>query len=66
MPLQFRASIALPPHEAGGFDHADVHTLSGRVFVAHTALGQVEIIDGVQRLYIFLPRSGRAAVYEQV
>ena len=46
MTLELRGSIDLPPHEKGGFDHADVHPLSGRVFVAHTALGQVEIIDG--------------------
>ena len=48
MPLQFRQSIDLPPHETGGFDHADVHTPSGHVFLAHTALGQVEMSDGVQ------------------
>jgi len=39
-------SIALPPHPAGGFDHGDVHLHSGRVFVAHTATGTVEVIDG--------------------
>jgi len=41
MTLQFRQAIDLPPHETGGFDHADVHRPSGRVFLAHTALGQV-------------------------
>jgi DNA-binding beta-propeller fold protein YncE len=46
MTLELRGDIALPPHETGGFDHADVHPPSGRVFVAHTALGQVEILDG--------------------
>jgi len=38
--------VSLPPHESGGFDHADVHLESGRVYVAHTATGSVEIIDG--------------------
>jgi DNA-binding beta-propeller fold protein YncE len=46
MSLQLRHTIDVPPHEAGGFDHADVHPASGRVFVAHTAFGQVEILDG--------------------
>lgn len=36
----------LPPHSSGGFDHGDVHLQTGRVFVAHTALGTVDIIDG--------------------
>jgi DNA-binding beta-propeller fold protein YncE len=48
MPLRFLQFIDSPPHQAGGFDHADVHLPSGRVFLAHTALGQVEIIDGIQ------------------
>jgi len=52
MPLQFHHTTDLPPHETGGFDHADVHRPSGRVFVAHTALGQVDIIDGVQGMYV--------------
>jgi len=38
--------VDLPPHEPGGFDHADVHIESSRVYVAHTATGSVEIIDG--------------------
>ena len=44
--LQIRRTIDVPPHQAGGFDHGDVHSASGRVFVAHTAFGQVEILDG--------------------
>src|SRR5579859_2475712 len=46
MTLQIRQTIDIPPRQAGGFDHADVHPASGRVFVAHTAFGQVEILDG--------------------
>lgn len=52
MPLQLRHTINLPPHETGGFDHAAVHQPSGRVFLAHTALGQVDLIDGVEGRYV--------------
>ena len=38
-------SIGLPPHPSGGFDHGDVHLATGRVFVAHTAVGTIEVID---------------------
>jgi DNA-binding beta-propeller fold protein YncE len=38
--------IPLPEHASGGFDHADVYAGTGRVFVAHTANGTVEVIDG--------------------
>jgi hypothetical protein len=29
--------MPLPEHVSSGFDHADVHGTTGRVFVAHTA-----------------------------
>ena len=44
--LLFSQHASLPPHQSGGFDHADVHLESGRVYVAHTATGTVEVIDG--------------------
>jgi len=44
--LTFSDYVNLPRHQTGGFDHADVHLESGRVYVAHTSLGTVEIIDG--------------------
>ncbi len=44
--LKHLSYVALPHHPAGGFDHADVHLKTGRVFVAHTANGTVEVIDG--------------------
>jgi len=44
--LTLRGFIDLPPHARGGFDHGDVELSSGRVFVAHTANGTVEVIDG--------------------
>jgi len=46
MTLTLRGSVRLPPHADGGFDHGDVHIPTGRVFVAHTANGTVEVIDG--------------------
>jgi DNA-binding beta-propeller fold protein YncE len=46
MTLVFKDNVQLPMHSAGGFDHGDVHPSSGRVFVAHTANGTVDVIDG--------------------
>ena len=46
-PLQRLGQIELPAHQKpGGFDHADVHPATGRVFVAHTANDALDIIDG--------------------
>jgi DNA-binding beta-propeller fold protein YncE len=47
MTLHLHGQIELPKHAAGGFDHGDVDWASGRVFVAHTANGTVEVLDGV-------------------
>ena len=45
-PLQRLGQIELPAHQKpGGFDHADVHPATGRVFVAHTANDALHIID---------------------
>src|SRR3989441_3968964 len=44
--LALRQYISLPPHPEGDFDHGDVYLESGRVFVANTAAGTVEVIDG--------------------
>ena len=44
--LTLRQSIPLPPHPAGDYDHGDVYPPTGRVFVANTAAGTVEVIDG--------------------
>lgn len=51
MTLTLIRSIELPRHPAGGFDHGDVHLPTGRVFVAHTAVGTVEVIDGERGLH---------------
>ena len=44
--LALRQYIPLPPHPEGDYDHGDVYLESGRVFVANTAAGTVEVIDG--------------------
>src|SRR5215472_5717455 len=44
--LALRQYIPLPPHPTGDFDHGDVYLQNGRVFVANTAAGTVEVIDG--------------------
>jgi DNA-binding beta-propeller fold protein YncE len=44
--LAWCGSINLPPRPAGKFDHGDVYLPTGRVFVANTAAGTVEVIDG--------------------
>jgi DNA-binding beta-propeller fold protein YncE len=51
MTLALHGHIDLPPHVAGGFDHGDVHLASGRVFIAHTANGTVDIVDGERLAY---------------
>jgi DNA-binding beta-propeller fold protein YncE len=37
--------VDLPPFRASSFDHGDVHLATGRIFVAHTGAGTVEVID---------------------
>ena len=45
--------INLPEHRgAGGFDHADVHSLSDRLYVAHTGNDALDVIDCAQDRYI--------------
>jgi DNA-binding beta-propeller fold protein YncE len=52
-PLKALGEIELPDHRSsGGFDHADVHPGTGRVFVAHTANDSLDIIDGANDRYI--------------
>ncbi len=46
-----RGVIDFPRHAQGGFDHGDVHLSSGRVYVAHTATGSIEVIDGDRCLH---------------
>ena len=52
MALALCGYVELPRHTSGGFDHGDVDHASGRVFVAHTANGTVEVIDGVNQIHL--------------
>ena len=45
--------IDLPEHRgAGGFDHADVHSPSDRLYVAHTSNDELDVIDSARDRYI--------------
>lgn len=45
--------IDLPEHrETGGFDHADIHLPSDRLYVAHTSNDAIDIIDSARDKYI--------------
>src|SRR5947209_7123510 len=44
--LVLHHSIDLPPHPEGDFDHGDVSLSNGYVFIANTAAGSVEVVDG--------------------
>jgi DNA-binding beta-propeller fold protein YncE len=46
--LILRHSLDLPPHPQGDFDHGDVYLATGQVFIANTAAGSVEVVDGAQ------------------
>jgi len=50
--LALRQYIPLPPHPSGDFDHGDVYLQSGRVFIANTAAGTVEVVDGENLHYL--------------
>lgn len=47
--------VDVPPHAPTDFDHGDVHRRSGRVFIAHTAPGRVEVIDAEGRVLASIP-----------
>lgn len=44
--------VPLPPHADGGYDHADIHLQSGKVYIAHTGNGSVEVVDGERMRHI--------------
>ena len=44
--LTARGYIPIPPHTPGAFDHADVYHASGRVYVANSSAGTVDVLDG--------------------
>lgn len=46
MTMKHAGYIALPEHRGeGGFDHADIHVPSSRLYVAHTGNDAVDVID---------------------
>jgi DNA-binding beta-propeller fold protein YncE len=47
--LTVQGTIPIPPYAASEFDHGDVEWDSGRVFIAHTQAGTVEVVDAIQR-----------------
>ena len=53
MSLRQLGFIDLPAHvKDGGFDHAAVHTATGRVYVAHTANDAIDVIDLEARKHV--------------
>jgi DNA-binding beta-propeller fold protein YncE len=50
--LTERGGIPLPPQRPSEFDHGDVYRPTGRVFVAHTRAGTVEVLDGPERRHV--------------
>lgn len=47
--LTLEGAIRIPPYAPDApsdFDHGDVHLASGRIFVAHTRAGTIEVLDG--------------------
>jgi DNA-binding beta-propeller fold protein YncE len=53
MALRLLGHIELPPHRSdGGFDHADIHSPTDRIYVAHTSNDSVDVIDCARDLYM--------------
>ena len=53
MALTHHTDIDLPAHRGpGGFDHAAVHRVSARLYVAHTANDAIEVIDCTTDQYL--------------
>jgi DNA-binding beta-propeller fold protein YncE len=50
--LSLRHYVDLSPQTPSEFDHGDVHLASGRVFVAHTAAGTIEVLDGGRATHV--------------
>ena len=53
MPLRLLGHIELPINRSGGgFDHADIHAPTDRLYVAHTANDAIDVIDIARDEYI--------------
>jgi DNA-binding beta-propeller fold protein YncE len=54
MSLEFLHVIPLPENvKPGGFDHAAIHRLSGRLYVAHTINDALDVIDCTSDQYLY-------------
>src|SRR5262245_16607417 len=53
MALRLLGHIELPAHQSnGGFDHADIHPPTNRIYVAHTSNDSIDVIDCARDHYI--------------
>src|SRR5262249_60564215 len=53
MTLRLLGHIELPEHRSGGgFDHADIHSATDRIYVAHTANDSIDVIDCAKDRYV--------------
>jgi DNA-binding beta-propeller fold protein YncE len=53
VPLRLVTHIELPAHQSGGgFDHADIHPPTDRLYVAHTSNNSIDVIDCARDRYI--------------
>ena len=53
MALRSLGHIELPPHLSNdGFDHADIHEGTGRLYVAHTGNDAIDVIDIAKDRYV--------------
>ena len=53
MSLKFQGYIDLPAHvKSGGFDHAAIHRVSARLYVAHTSNDSIDVIDCANDRYL--------------
>src|SRR5947207_7590059 len=53
MALRLMSHIELPAHRSnGGFDHADIHSPTDRIYVAHTSNDSIDVIDCARDRYI--------------
>ncbi|MBO0716906.1 MAG: YncE family protein [Rhizobiales bacterium] len=53
MSLRLLGYVELPAHRSNGrFDHADVHSPTDRIYVAHTANDSIDVIDCARDRYI--------------
>jgi hypothetical protein len=53
MTLRLLGHIELPAHRSnGGFDHADIHPPTDRIYVAHTSNDAIDVIDCARDQYV--------------